>query len=271
MPRFKLMIAYDGATFHGWQRQPNQATVQGAIEAAMTQMNNRLPMVIAGASRTDAGVHAEGQCAIFDYEGHIDTRGWHRGLNALTSDAITIRSVEPVDDAFHPRFHSIGKHYRYLLWQGCAIAPRWRPWCWSFFQRLDIEAMREASRHLLGEHDFVSFRASDCQSKSTRRRIDHIEISLPPRGWEYPRPDEEDALIAIDYRGNAFLKYMIRIITGTLVEVGQGQRSPQSVADAIAARSRSSAGRTGPPHGLSLIEVFYDPALRGPDAVAPSA
>lgn len=258
MPRFKLLIAYNGRHLHGWQRQRDVPTVQGTLEQALQTMNAGQPILLSGASRTDAGVHAEGQVAIFDYEGKIDASSWLRGLNALTPDTITVRDVTCVDDTFHPRFQSLGKHYRYLLWHGCLATPRWRPWVWEHRRPLDLNAIQLAAQQLLGEHDFNAFRASDCDARTSVRHISRIELVTMPTGWIRPRDHERRALIALEFEGNAFLKYMIRIIVGTLVEVGLGQRTPASVAEALQSGDRRRAGITGPPQGLTLVEVFYE-------------
>lgn len=263
MTRFKLLIAYDGRPFRGWQRQTdNVPTVQGRIEAVMQRLNAGKPLHLSGASRTDAGVHAEGQVAVFDYEGRLGAKAWLKGLNALVPSSITVRSVEDAPFDFEPRFDSWGKHYRYWLWQGTEIAPPLlRPRCWEVFRALDMGAMQEGAQHLLGEHDFSAFRDAHCQASSTVRRIDAITFTPAPasESWVYPRPSEEGRLWRIDFHGSAFLKYMIRIIVGTLVQVGSGQRKASAIADILASGDRRRAGLTAPPEGLTLVEVFYPP------------
>jgi tRNA pseudouridine38-40 synthase len=264
MTRFRLLIAYDGRPFKGWQRQADGVvTVQGRVEEALTRMNGGRAVALTGASRTDAGVHAEGQVAVFDYEGPIRPKRWLKGLNALTPDAITVRAVEEVAQCFEPRFDAVGKHYRYWLWHGSAAAPPlWRARAWEVFRPLDVEAMKEGAKHLLGEHDFGAFRDAHCQARSTVRRVDEITLAPQPReaGWLHAEEGEAGGeLVCIDFRGSAFLKYMIRIIVGTLAEVGMGRRTPESIAEVLASRDRRRAGRTGDPQGLTLAKIFYPP------------
>jgi tRNA pseudouridine38-40 synthase len=222
-------------------------------------MNDGQPLTIVGASRTDAGVHAEGQVAVFDYDGHLSPYRWLKGLNALTPDAITVRAVEEVAPDFEPRFDAKGKHYRYWLWHGSAAAPPlWRPRAWEVFRKLDVDAMTQGAGYLLGEHDFAAFRDAHCQAASTVRRVDEITLTRhPQQGWRYPQPAEEGELVCIDFRGSAFLKYMIRIIVGTLAEVGSGRRDPQAMAQILASRDRRRAGRTADPQGLTLLQILY--------------
>lgn len=254
--RYRLLIAYDGTSFHGWQRQPKVSTVQRAVESALTQMNAGTPMTIDGASRTDAGVHAQGQLAAFTYDGKLTAQDFLRGLNALTPSTVTIRAVDPVEDDYHPRFASRGKRYRYLLWQTKRAPPSLCSRVWITPRPIHVEPMHRAAQALLGEHDFSAFRASDCDARTPTRTISRITVETLPSPYDFPLEIEANALIAITVEGKAFLKYMVRIIAGTLYEVGCEQRTVASVAEALAARDRTLAGRTAPACGLTLIQVF---------------
>jgi tRNA pseudouridine38-40 synthase len=192
----------------GWQRQANGPTVQGHLEAALARLlQHETP--VAGASRTDAGVHARGQVASFRTERPIPLHGIRRGLNSLLPESIAIREATEVGDEFHPRFSATGKHYRYTILARPDRSPRWRDRAWHFSEPLDVDAMREASRALIGEHDFAAFRAAGCTAATTIRRIDVVDVARAP----------EDVIV-IDVRGNAFLRNMVRIVVGTLTEVG---------------------------------------------------
>jgi tRNA pseudouridine38-40 synthase len=241
----RLVVEYDGSSLSGWQRQANSPTVQQHLEDALAQMLQHEVTVI-GASRTDAGVHARGQVASFRTDRPIPLHGIRRGLNSLLPSTIAVREAVEVGDDFHPRFHATGKHYRYTILNAPDRSPRWRLRAWHVPEPLDRALMRDAARHLIGEHDFSAFRAAGCTAKTTVRRIDAIDIA-----------DLEDVLV-IDVRGNAFLRNMVRILVGTLVEVGQGRTPPAQVAEILASRDRTRAGPTAPPQGLELVSVRYD-------------
>jgi tRNA pseudouridine38-40 synthase len=249
----RLVVEYDGTGLCGWQRQANGPTVQGHLEAALGRLLSH-EVAVAGASRTDAGVHARGQVASFRTERPIALHGIRRGLNSMLPDAIAIASASEVPDGFHPRFSATGKHYRYLLHTRPERAPRWRSRAWHHPGPLDRAAMRDAAAALIGEHDFAAFRAAGCTAKHTVRRIDQIEIAEPPGEFA----GDEPVVLAVDVRGNAFLRNMVRILVGTLVEVGEGRRTPGQVAEILASRDRTRAGITAPAHGLELVAVRYD-------------
>jgi tRNA pseudouridine38-40 synthase len=243
-----LVVEYDGTGLCGWQRQANGPTVQGHLEAALGELLSH-EVTVAGASRTDAGVHASGQVASFRTERTIPLHGVRRGLNSLLPDAIAIASATDAAEDFHPRFSATGKHYRYLLFTRAERSPRWRDRAWHHTLPLDPGAMRAAAAALIGEHDFAAFRAAGCTARTTVRRIDRIEISdTPGEPW----------VVAIDVHGNAFLRNMVRILVGTLVEVGQGRRPIGQVAEILASKDRTRAGITAPARGLELVSVGYD-------------
>lgn len=242
----RLTVEYDGATLAGWQRQANAPTVQQHLEDALARLLDH-PAAVAGASRTDAGVHARGQVAAFRTHRAIPLHGVRRGLNALLPPCVAVVEATDAPDDWHPRFSATGKHYRYHLLTRPDRSPRWHLRAWHRPRRLDLEALREAAAALLGEHDFAAFRASGCTARTTVRRIDAIAAG-----------ELEPGVVALDVRGNAFLRNMVRIIAGTLVEVAEGRRAAGEVAALLASGDRTRAGQTAPAGGLELVEVRYD-------------
>jgi tRNA pseudouridine38-40 synthase len=242
----RLVVEYDGSGLHGWQRQNGQPTVQQHLEEALGKLLQHETLVT-GASRTDAGVHARGQVAAFRTEKSIPLYGIRRGLNSLLPETISIRDATEVPEDFHPRFSATGKHYRYTILVRRDRSPRWRDRAWHHPEALNIHAMHDASRALIGEHDFAAFRAAGCTAKTTMRRVESITIT---------RTNGE--LVEVDVRGNAFLRNMVRILVGTLTEVGTGRRPIGQVAEILASKDRTKAGKTAPPQGLELMAVHYD-------------
>lgn len=204
-------------------------------------------VAVTGASRTDAGVHARAQIASFRTERTIPLHGIRRGMNSILPPAIAIVAADEVGEDFHPRFSATGKHYRYTILVRQDRSPFWRDRAWHRPQGVDIARMQAAAAALVGEHDFAAFRAAGCAARTTRRRIDTVAVAV-----------SETDLVTVDVRGNAFLRHMVRIITGTLVEVGEGRREVAEVAEILASGDRTRAGQTAPPGGLALLEVFYD-------------
>ena len=252
MTTIGLILAYNGTPFNGWQRQENRPSIQGALEEALTRIH-QTPTTIRAASRTDAGVHAEWQIAAFDTTKEYPPERWKISLNATTPPEIMVRHAFVAPDNFQPRFESRGKHYRYWLYQGYYLPPmilnraaQTRP--------LDIENMKKAARYLIGEHDFSSFRAIDCQAKTPVRTITRLDISTISGPYLYPCMDD-GALIQIDVEGTAFLKQMVRIIVGTLIEFGLG-RPPEDMETILNSRSRKNAGQTAPAAGLTLVRSY---------------
>jgi tRNA pseudouridine38-40 synthase len=236
----KLVVEYDGTSLSGWQRQPNGPSVQQHLEEALAQLLQHETQVT-GASRTDAGVHARGQVASFRTERTIPLHGIRRGLNSLLPDAIAIRDAAEVGEEFHPRFSATGKHYRYTILTRADRSPL-QSRAWHHPEPLDLARMQDAAGALSGEHDFSAFRAAGCTAKTTLRRVDEIAVTAAGE------------LVSIDVRGNAFLRQMVRIIVGTLVD---GFTRAQ-VAEILASGDRTRAGQTAPAHGLELVEVNYD-------------
>lgn len=243
MRNIRLTLAYDGAAYHGWQRQPGQPTVQGAIEACLQQLTQQ-PCRLRGASRTDAGVHALGQVASFRSETTLSCAALARGLNALLPPDIVVRHAEDVDLTFDPRRDCAGKHYRYALHNARTLQAPLTGHAWQLRGPLDVGAMAEAAWSLVGEHDFAAFRAADCDRLDTRRTIYRASVA---RGV--------GPALLLDLEGTAFLKNMVRIITGTLVEVGRGRMRPAIIGELLAHGDRRRAGPTAPPYGLVLVQV----------------
>lgn len=240
----KLIVEYDGTGLCGWQRQNNGPTVQQHLEEAIRTMTGE-ENVILGASRTDAGVHALGQTCIFTTERSISCFGFRRGINTALPHQIAVSSASEVDSEFHPRFAARGKHYCYTLLNRLSPAPLERITSWHRPMPLDLEAMQEAANVLVGEHDFSAFRASGCGAQTANRRIDKIEVS------------RDGDLVRIEVWGNAFLRNMVRIIAGTLVDAAMGKTTPAQLRGILAGLDRRQAGQTAPPQGLCLLEVFY--------------
>jgi tRNA pseudouridine38-40 synthase len=245
MRHIRLVVEYDGTSLSGWQRQPNGPTVQAHLEDALAKLLGH-EVTVVGASRTDAGVHARGQVASFRTERPIPVYNIRRALNSFLPDAIAVRDAAEVPDEFHPRFSATGKHYRYTILTRAERSPRWRLRAWHRGVPLSVPAMQQAAAALIGEHDFAAFRAAGCSAKTTMRRVDSIALTR-----------SEPEVIDVDVRGNAFLRNMVRIVVGTLVEVGAGERAVTQVAEILASRDRTKAGITAPAHGLELVEVFY--------------
>jgi tRNA pseudouridine38-40 synthase len=241
----RLVVEYDGSSLHGWQRQANAPTVQAHLEATLAELLQH-EVTVAGASRTDAGVHARGQVAAFKTERTIPLHGIRRGLNSMLPEMIAISDVREMPEDFHPRFSATGKHYRYTILAQPDRSPRWRDRSWHVPEALDLEAMRAGAATLLGEHDFAAFRAAGCTAKTTIRRMESVVIA------------RDGGVVTVDVRGNAFLRMMVRIVVGTLVEVGSGRFTPAQVVEILASKDRTRAGKTAPPHGLELMEVRYD-------------
>lgn len=246
MRHIRLVVEYDGSQLHGWQRQHGVPTVQEHLETALGKLLQHETQVV-GASRTDAGVHARGQVASFRTERPIPLHGVRRGLNSLLPPDVAIRDAAEVPDDFHPRFSATGKHYRYTILARPERSPRLRDRAWHHPDPLSVSAMHDAASSLLGEHDFAAFRAAGCTAKTTMRRVDSITLTrLHPH------------LLEIDIRGNAFLRQMVRIMVGTLSEVGTGRIAVRQVAEILASKDRTKAGITAPAQGLELMEVRYD-------------
>ena len=245
MPRFKLTLEYDGAGFVGWQRQENGPSVQAALEHAIADFCGER-VTVHGAGRTDAGVHALGQVAHFDIQKTTDADTVRDALNAhLRPDAVVVLAAQAVDDDFHARFSAGERAYLYRILNRRTPPALDASRVWHVGAPLDAEAMHEAAQVLVGQHDFTSFRASECQAKSPVKTLD--ELSVSRRGEE----------IELTARARSFLHHQVRNITGTLKLVGEGKWRAPDVAKALDARDRAAAGPTAPAHGLYLTRVLY--------------
>jgi len=256
MARYALKVEYDGRPFAGWQRQADQPSVQGAIEAALAQLEADVPS-IAAAGRTDAGVHATGQVAQCDMAQEWQPFRLSEALNYhLKPLPVAIVACAPVSEDWHARFSAVERRYTYRLINRRAPLTLDVGQAWAVKQPLDLAAMQEAARHLIGKHDFTTFRASICQAKSPIKTLDEIRIEAFPRG---------DAVEFQFYlRARSFLHNQVRSIVGTLERVGAGSWSPDDVRISLEARDRAACGPVAPPYGLILTGVGYpDDPFRG--------
>ena len=250
MKRIKLTVAYDGTNYHGWQVQPNAVTIEGKLNEAISELTKESIQVI-GASRTDAGVHALGNVAVFDTESRIPGEKFSYALNQRLPDDIVIQQSQEVDKDFHPRYCTCEKTYEYVILNRKFPLPEYRNTAFFYYGDLDIKAMQEATKAFLGEHDFAGFCSAGAQVKTTVRTIYELTVEK-----------KDNDMICIRVRGNGFLYNMVRIIAGTLLEVGKGNIEAKSLENRIAAADRSQSGPTAPARGLKLIRIQYisDPA-----------
>lgn len=258
MPTVRLVIRYDGTHFSGWQRQRGVRTVQECIEEAAAVLVHE-PVVVRAAGRTDAGVHALAQVAAVRVARDLPSRGWRLGLTARLPGDIAVLDARTVDDQFDPRRASAGKRYRYLLQCTPMRDPLLRDRAWHIHGDLDLDLLRREAALLTGTHDFRAFRAADCERDTTVRTLFRVGIVPDFRG--------EAGVVAIEVEGTAFLKNMVRVIVGTLVDVARGRLAEGTVRERLADGDRTRAGITAPPQGLYLDEVWLHPAWLLPDDV----
>jgi tRNA pseudouridine38-40 synthase len=245
MPRYKLTIEYDGTGLVGWQRQPTGVSVQASVEEAIEKFCGE-QVIVHGAGRTDAGVHALAQCAHVDLAREHDSDTIRGALNYhLRPAPISVLAVEPARSDFDARRSAIGRVYRYRILNRRPPPMLDRMRVWHVAPPLDLEAMQAGACHLLGQHDFSTFRDSLCQAKSPVKTLDTLDVS------------RIEAEIHIEARARSFLHHQVRNMAGTLKLVGLGQWSPDDVATALAARDRRAGGPTAPAKGLYLVEVRY--------------
>ena len=246
MRRIRLRVAYDGTAYCGWQVQPEVPTIEGELNQAISRLTKE-EIIVIGASRTDAGVHAKGNVAVFDTESTIPADRFAYALNPLLPEDIVVVASDEVEADWHPRHCDTEKTYEYKILNSKFPDPMRRRDTYHVSFDLDLEKMREAAGYLKGEHDFKSFCANRRMKKSTVRTIYSIDLK------------EKEGEIVITYTGNGFLHHMIRILTGTLLEVGMKKRSLSSVAELLEVRDREKAGFTAPAKGLTLEKVLYSP------------
>ena len=241
---YKIKIAYDGTRFNGWQRQKeNDNTIQTVIEKAIADVLGE-KVEINGSGRTDAGVHAKGQVANFKTGVKIDKEAFLREVNGKLPSTIALKTVEEAEERFHARLNAKSKIYEYTLWKAPynnAFGKRFAFEC----DGLDVEKMRKAAESFIGTHDFIGFSSLKKSKKSTVRTVYSIDIA------------ETDEVIKISYKGNGFLYNMVRIMTGTLIEAGEGKKDAEDIKAVLETGVRSLAGFTAPPMGLCLKDVFY--------------
>ena len=244
MRNIKVRIEYDGKNFNGWQKQPDKLNIQGEIERAIYEVTGEQVDVIAS-GRTDAGVHSLGQTANFKIENDMPLEKIPLAINSKLKKTVRIQSAEEVEERFHSRYSCKGKKYRYIINNAPIESALYRDYELHISQKLDLEKMKEAIKYFVGEHDFSAFKSSGTSSKNSVREIYSAEII------------EDGARLRIELTGNGFLYNMVRIISGTLVEVGLGKIEPNQIPQIIESKDRGMAGRTLPPQGLYLVEVYY--------------
>jgi tRNA pseudouridine38-40 synthase len=245
MPRFRLTIEYDGRGYAGWQRQENGPSIQAALEESIFRLSAER-VTVTGAGRTDAGVHARGQVAHFDLTRAFPADTIRDALNAhLRPQPIAVVDAELAPSDFHARFSAISRSYDYRMLCRRAPPALEAGRVWHIGRRLDADAMREGARLLIGQHDFTTFRAAECQAKSPVKTLDFFEVR------------EQDSEICCMVRARSFLHHQVRSMVGTLKIVGEGKFKPDHVARVLAARDRSACGPVAPPEGLTLVRVDY--------------
>lgn len=247
MKNYKLIISYDGTRYYGWEHQPNKDTIQGRLENVLSRMCGIEPteIKINGAGRTDAGVHAKGMVASVAMDVDMTPDEIMDYANRYLPDDIAIRQVREASDRFHARYNAVGKTYRYTCHDG-RIKPIFdRKYVTRLDYEPDVERMREAAQYLIGKHDFHSFCSNPRMKKSTIRIVDRIDI------------EKKSGYIYFNVHGTGFLQNMVRIIVGTLLEVGKGTIKPEEIPVILEAKDRKLAGPTAPPGGLCLMEVDY--------------
>lgn len=242
--RVRLIVAYDGTNYHGWQVQNNGITIESELNRCLSELLSESIEVI-GASRTDAGVHALGNVAVFDTNARMPAEKISYALNQRLPEDIRIQRSEEVSADWHPRYCDSRKTYEYRIYRGEFPVPTKRLYSLFSYHKLDVVKMQKAAEYFVGEHDFKSFCQVNAQVKTTVRTINEVKVY------------EEGPEVIIRVTGNGFLYNMVRIMAGTLIEVGQGKRSPYEIPDIIAACNREAAGPTAPAHGLMLVKYEF--------------
>lgn len=240
----RLIIEYDGTSYVGWQRQPNGVSVQKVVEDALAKVcGSQLSLVSSG--RTDAGVHARGMVAHFVTQRVLPMAAYREGVNRYLPADIVVREAALVPDDFHARYSARGKWYRYTLYRSPVRSPLAGRYSWHVRGELDLQQMRLAAQRFVGRHDFAGFRSSGCAARTTVREIFSMAVA------------EAGDMVYIDVHGSGFLRNMVRIMVGTLVEVGRGLRLPEEIGEMLTECCRGKTGVTAPPQGLCLMEVDY--------------
>ena len=245
MRNIKLKIEYDGKDFNGWQKQPNKPNIQGEIERAIYNITKEEVDLI-GSGRTDAGVHALGQVANFKTNSNIPIEKLALAINSQLKNSIIIKKAEEVDERFHSRYNAKHKTYRYIINNSPCGTAIYRNLEYCFPIKLDVSKMQEAAKYFEGEHDFKAFKSSGTSAKNSVRTIYNASVK------------QEGEKIIIELTGNGFLYNMVRIISGTLLDVGLQKIKPEEIKNIIEEKDRQKAGKTLPAHGLYLVEVKYN-------------
>jgi tRNA pseudouridine38-40 synthase len=244
--KFAAIIEYDGSQFCGWQRQPHAPSVQQQVEQAISTVAD-VEVGVVCAGRTDTGVHALGQVIHFETHARRTLRSWLLGINANLPPTIVVKSIIPVDDDFHARFSARSRTYRYVIInepvRSALLANR------ATWERLPLDEslMQQAAQHLVGEHDFTSYRALACQAKSPVRQISYLSV------------ERQGSLVSIEVSANGFLHHMVRNLAGVLMSIGKKEHTPSWARQVLEVRDRACGGITAPPQGLYFIKVEYDP------------
>ncbi len=246
MSRIKLILAYDGTEYVGWQYQPNGMSVQQCLEQAIHQLTGVIHTVYSS-GRTDSGVHARGMVCHLTTELNLPLGAWREGLNRYLPDDIAVRQAECVDDEFHARFSARGKRYRYTILRDPVRSPLERTNSWQVKKPLNLEKMELAAQDFLGIHDFASFRTSGCSARTTVREIFSVDLK------------EEGSLLHIDVCGSGFLRNMVRMMVGTLVQIGRGKRPVDTIKVLLVRQDSAPSPLTAPAQGLCLMEVWFRP------------
>lgn len=242
---YKMKISYDGTRYQGWERQKNtDMTIQGKLESVLSKMTGNVVEVI-GSGRTDAGVHARGQIANAHMQTSKTSEEIREYLNHYLPEDICVEEVKVASERFHSRYNALGKTYKYTCFIGDGKPVFDRKYVYVLEEKVDLPKMMQAAEYLKGTHDFAGFCSNPKMKKSTIRCVDSITI------------DREGDYLIFTYHGNGFLHHMVRILTGTLLEVGMGKRNPQSIPELIEAKKRALAGFTVPAQGLCMMEVDY--------------
>ncbi|MEE4253462.1 MAG: tRNA pseudouridine(38-40) synthase TruA [Desulfuromusa sp.] len=244
MSRIKLIVAYDGTDYVGWQFQPNGISIQERLEQGLHRLTGSIHRVYSS-GRTDSGVHARGMVCHFDTEKELPLTAWREGLNRFLPDDIAVREAEHVDDQFHARFSARGKRYRYTILRDSVRSPLERKTSWQVKKKLDLTKMQTAAKSFVGQHDFAAFRTSGCSAGTTIREIYSITFT------------EDGTLLHIDVCGSGFLKNMIRMMVGTLAQIGRGKRSVVSIQELLDGAESVFSPLTAPAQGLCLMEVWF--------------
>jgi tRNA pseudouridine38-40 synthase len=252
--RIALGIEYDGTAYNGWQRQRTGNGVQEHVEKALTRVADE-PIEVVCAGRTDTGVHATGQVVHFDTKSERSERSWLLGANTNLPDDIAVTWAKPVSDDFHARFSALSRSYRYVILNCLVRSALNRHRAWWVYQSLDAERMHTAAQAIAGKHDFSAFRAAGCQASTATRELTSISVA------------RDGDRIFIDVTANAFLQHMVRNITGTLVAIGAGDESIESMTEILQSRDRKRGGIAAPPHGLTLVNVQYPDEFHLPKKV----